>query len=157
MAEFDANDYFARRSAAIAEEDRVNPPQSKLVALQRATAEKVRKLDQMAEAAQRQFDANTSSLVGQWGLDPDGILGQTVNLGANVYSGLSRGVGSIGALPASIMGNADLATLNQREIDAINRHLKGTATEEDVDLITSSPDERRNAPTPLQRYERGMA
>lgn len=174
MAEINASDYFAKRQQqALQAEDTA---QARLADVQTESAIELKKFNVETAARAKQEELNKKSWVGKAGLDPEGVVGQVANLGANVYSGVNRAMGAIGALPESIMGVADLAALGDKEIEAINRYKAGTATQEDVDLITSpmitkppvdnTPEawaaarmhaEQTNAPTPLQRFERSTA
>lgn len=135
MAQFDPNEYFARRQA--------NFGADKRQALVEASAEKVAALqDYRAReeaAAPLREAALAESYVGKLGLDPSGLAAGAVNLGANVISGTSRLAGNV------IAGINDAGTalresqLTEEDYKARNRITQGVGTPADIARMQSKP------------------
>jgi hypothetical protein len=132
------DDYFSTRySQSLLPVE--NPGTStKYEALQKASRDKVTALDAgIARAKQREL-ANANSLVGQLGLNPNGVAGQAVNLGASVYSGAARVAGDLaGFVAGDYEAMVRMGVLSEDEIQAVGRHRQGIATPADLALINT--------------------
>ena len=119
MADFDANNYFARK---IQEQD--NFLKSKIQQLDEANSRKITELTRIssenAEFNRQYREANKDSWASQMDLDPEGFAGTTVNLGAGAVSGASRMGGQLAALPADLIAANANQGVTQQEIDAYN-------------------------------------
>jgi hypothetical protein len=98
MAEFDPNSYFQTRFNNL----QLSKPQEVVEAMR----EKVAGLERyQAGIAARtpqilaQEEADRNSLVGKWGLDPDGAAATAVDLGARLWEGTTRVAGNILSAP----------------------------------------------------------
>jgi hypothetical protein len=125
--------------------------------------------------AKQEQAVNEDSLVSQMDLDPDGVAGSAVNIGASVYSGLSRGAGALVAAPKIVSSLMDLSSLSEEERSAIGRYEQRKATPEDLALLNrkkafysendppeikalkqAEADATPDRITPLELYERSL-
>lgn len=136
MTTFSPEDYFARLSQKVAADEKLNPVEDKYLALERASKEKVEYLDKMRVVAAKREAANANSWVNKAGVDPSGVAGTAINMAASVYSGASDLAGKATALVAGgASAMADMASLTNQDIDAINRFKRGEASQEDLALV----------------------
>ncbi|WP_290877826.1 hypothetical protein, partial [Aquabacterium sp.] len=96
MADFNAQDYFARLAQDAANQEQVTPLQDKYIAVKDAVSKKKEQLDALAITQQKQQELAKASWVGKWDLDPNGLIGETVNLGANVVDAFANLESNIG-------------------------------------------------------------
>jgi hypothetical protein len=126
MSDFNIDAYFANRAKSVGD------VQQKRDAVVSASQTKIQQLQELKAAAQQRQQANEASWAGKLGLDTDGILGGTVNLGASAVSGASRLIGDVLALPASgLSANATQYT-DEQDQGSFNRYQAGTATPYDM-------------------------
>jgi hypothetical protein len=126
MSDFNVDAYFANRAKSVGD------VQQKRDAVVSASQTKIQQLQELKAAAQQRQQANEASWAGKLGLDTDGILGGTVNLGASAVSGASRLIGDVLALPASgLSANATQYT-DEQDQGSFNRYQAGTATPYDM-------------------------
>jgi hypothetical protein len=130
MADFDASSYFARRLGTASAD--------KAPSITDAMARKVAGLQRYREALGTQTQpAEEASLVGRLGLDPEGVAGTLVNLGANVAEGVANLPLNIGI---GIHTGAALhldAGLDDAVKAAAARQQAGSATPEDAALLAA--------------------
>lgn len=136
MPEFNASDYFARQRQAAAEQEKLQSTNDKFLQVQDASRRATEALGIRAGIAKEREVAAANSLVGKLGLDPNGVAGTVTNLAASFVSGATREAGNLAALPLDAAAQAYDASLTNEEIEAIGRHKLGTATPEDLALIS---------------------
>jgi len=111
----------------------------------------------MARSAERLYakqQAERESFIGQLGLDPDGLTGRAVNLGASAVSGTSRMAGHIAALPVDALRAMDMVQLSEAEINIINRYKQRDPSLTAAELNRINTPDREGRLSPLQRFER---
>jgi hypothetical protein len=128
-----------------------NPSEAKRVSLVDAMNRKMAALSQFSaerEAAQIQ---NADSLVSKLGLSSSSAAGQLVNAGAAIASGSAQGLAFLHNLPVDASAALETAGLNQNEYDAYGRYVKGTASKEDMGLLSRKRPWQQQ--TVLQAFE----
>ena len=83
----------------------------------------------------QQKERDAESVVSQWGLNPDSAAGVATNLGASLYSGVSRMVGSVAAAPTSYWAAVNQGSLTEPEITALGRYEQGDRTPETLAIV----------------------
>lgn len=146
MPQFDINRYLASRVAAV--DDKIGQlEQASLV--KKAQLAQRHAETQAAELLRQQEEArNAGSLVSRWNLDPEGVVGGAVNLGANLFEGMvnqpkniATGIHTLRAMEANA-GLPDQVKVAQARIAA------GQGTPEDVALL--------NLPAGDSSYDAGL-
>lgn len=131
----DYNDYFLSRISAPITGSLAG--EGKLEEIQAARAEKIQQLTELGKQQLVQEKANAASFAGRMGIDQGSTAGYLLNLGVNAISGTSRGIGDISTIPTDLSSFADIGSLTEDEIQAINRFKRGTHTPEDLVLINT--------------------
>lgn len=140
MSGFDAADYFSRKVRELrAEEDSgvlTDKRNAVLAARERAIAALDNQVVQARKIQEAQQLELQSSWAGKLGLDPNGVAGGAVNLGAQAFGGIHQMVGwgaglALGGMPAAI---ADMG-LTEQEKTLIGKYRQGTASPEEVAFL----------------------
>jgi hypothetical protein len=154
MADFDFNAYFARRQQAAG-----IGPDSKQVSVAEAMQRKLQGLkDYQAQVAANTQqihalkEAQANSVVGQLGLDRDGVAADAVNLAASLASGASRLAGQVVTAAPNAIAALQTLGLDQEDLDAYNRMQQGQASEQDMARLNTRRRDFAGAerPAPLE-------
>lgn len=127
----DYHDYFLSR---ISQDDPL-AGNAKYEALQQASTDKIAELAARKQAQLSLEKANAGSLVGQWGLDPEGVAGAGANTAANLYQGVFGVAGRLLSAPFTGAAAINQANLTEDDIAALGRHQKGQSTPADLEQI----------------------
>jgi hypothetical protein len=136
MATSDPRDYFNNRIAQELDRNALVGISDGYDQMQAASRQKILDLSQLKKQQEVAEAKMRESWVGKLGLNPDGVVGTAVNLGASAYSGVARGMGELTSLVPAVASWADENSVSEDEISAYNRKQQGIATPEDMALLT---------------------
>lgn len=153
----DYSSYFNTRLAQEIDAQKDSGTYSKYDEVQAASRKKVADFE-AADAVRKLKEAqaretNKNSVVTQLGIDPESATGRAVNIAASVASGASRNViGTLASLPVDALSIIQGMGLDERDIQAYNRYVQGTADETDIlRLKRQNPDDIYSQSTVLDK------
>lgn len=131
MADF--RDYFNTRITQEIENNAQRGVSTKYDEIQQALTDKVARFEKLRVEREAAEQRNKNSWVTKLGIDPDSATGIAVNDAASFISGGSKNVlGTIFSSAPNALSFIDQAGLNEQSVQAYNRYVQGTATEEDL-------------------------
>ena len=129
----DFRDYFNSRITQEIENNAQRGVSTKYDEIQQALTDKVARFEKLRVEREAAEQRSKNSWVTKLGLDPDSATGIAVNDAASFISGGSKNVlGTIFSSVPNALSFIDQAGLNEQSVQAYNRYVQGTATEEDL-------------------------
>lgn len=138
MANFDMDNYLKSRFSSITPEKiaELNQVREDKIASVQAARQRIAANTTVRAATQAANDAaDANSVVGILGLDPKGIVGETVNKIVGLGSGFSASAGMVGSGLHTLNALRLNADIPQEVKDARARELRGEATPDDLTLL----------------------